>query len=271
MIKNQFIQFYKTIEEAISHDTMALPIYLYNGNGVSFYVDKETLWSETDEDDQLPINISLCNQDGTYIPTEEYAANIRNVDGGIYARLIDETLITTLAPAECFRLIVVVDGDIVGYSQLLQHITECDKLSTLSYFCNEEQFGIPFSTYIAMINHRPQRVKGQVKQTIHILLKNPQFEQKDKIYEKLDGEQVVLFSSITKEYECETDYIPEEWHERIMIALACDDVYINGERVTKSESYDIDHEHYTISDCGVRLTRATFKVKTNITQRNSNY
>lgn len=269
MIKKQFIQFYKTIDEAIKHDTMTLPISVNCRNSVSFYVDKETLWVYMDEDDQLQININLSDQYGTYIPTKEYAAYINKVDKGIYATLISETLLTTLSRNECFRLILVVDGDVVGYTQLLQHITDCNELSTISYFCNEEQFGIPFTNYLSMITHGIKR--GAVNQTIPILLTNPQFAQKDKIYEKLNGEQVVLFSSITKEYECETDYIPEEWHERIMIALACDEVYINGERVTKSENYDIDHEHCTMSDCGVRLTRATFKVKTNITQRNSNY
>jgi hypothetical protein len=62
-----------------------------------------------------------------------------------------------------------------------------------------------------------------------------------------------------------------EWYEKILVALSCDEVYINGERVTKSGSYDIDHENYTTSDCGIKLLRATFKVTTNVTQRNSNY
>ena len=104
-----------------------------------------------------------------------------------------------------------------------------------------------------------------------IRLHSPQFKQEDKIYTKRNGEQVVLYANITKEYEGETDYIPMEWHEKILVALSCDEVYINGERVTKSGSYDIDHENYTTSDCGIKLLRATFKVTTNVTQRNSNY
>lgn len=106
--------------------------------------------------------------------------------------------------------------------------------------------------------------------SLPIRISKPQYKQTDKIYENRNGEQIVLYATINKEYEGETDYIPEEWHEKIVTALSCDEVYINGERVTKSDSYEIDQDNYTYSDCGIRLTRATFKVKTNVTQRNSN-
>lgn len=163
------------------------------------------------------------------------------------------------------------EENIIGYSNLLQYVHNNDGyLSELSYFCNEPQFGIPFSTYLATLGPRPKYAKGVEDIALPVRISKPQYKQTDKIYENRNGEQIVLYATINKEYEGETDYIPDEWHEKIVTALSCDEVYINDERVTKSDSYEIDQDNYTYSDCGIRLTRATFKVKTNVTQRNSN-
>ena len=150
------------------------------------------------------------------------------------------------------------------YSNVLRYVPNKDGyLSSLQYYCNEPEFGFPFFSVDSK--------KYSEKISLPILLHAAQYTQTDKIYETRSGEQIVLYATINKEYEGETDYIPETWHEKIVTALSCDEVYINGERVTKSDSYEIDHDNYTFSDCGVRLTRATFKCKTNITSRNSNY
>ncbi len=158
----------------------------------------------------------------------------------------------------------------IGYSNLLRYMLNDDAyLSVLSYWCNEPQFGIPFSQYTHSTRPIIMRNGNEII-TIPIRLSAAQYTQSDKIYETRNGDQIVLYATINKEYEGETDYIPEAWHEKIVTALSCDEVYINGERVTKSDSYEIDQENYTYADCGIRLTRATFKVKTNVVKRNSN-
>ena len=149
------------------------------------------------------------------------------------------------------------------YSNILRYVPNEDGyLSSLQYCCNEPEFGFPFFSI--------DKQKYSAKVSLPILLNAAQYTQTDKIYETRTGEQIVLYATIQKEYAGETDYIPEAWHEKIVTALSCDEVYINGERVTKSDSYEIDHDNYTFSDCGIRLTRATFKVKTNVVKRNSN-
>lgn len=95
--------------------------------------------------------------------------------------------------------------------------------------------------------------------------------QEDKTYTKRNGEIVTLYASYSKEYEGETDYVPEEWHDSFMAALSCDEVFIDGLRVTKSANYDIKWDSYDETSCGVKLARATFKVKNHIANRNSNY
>lgn len=201
-------------------------------------------------------------------------------EGGYYSNFVLKPLVGHLAPAECFRLKLLTgysdNGEHVWerseYSNILRYVNNEDGyLSKLWYFCNEPQFGIPFFAKEISVGNRKIYTKFGEEVSLPIRLSKPQFKQTDKIYEKLNGEQVVLYATINKEYEGETDYIPEDWHEKIVTALSCDEVYINNERVTKSDSYEIDQDNYTYSDCGQRLVRATFKVKTNITQRNSNY
>ena len=145
------------------------------------------------------------------------------------------------------------------YSNLLRRYENPKgELALLSYTCDTTTFDLPFTS------SRP------IRQWLPIWLNKPAFNQKDEIYEKLSGERVVLFATINKELQAQTDYIPEWWHERIVLALSCDKVFVNGTRLTKSDNYDIDWDNHTEADCGVWLAKATWKMVANVTSRNSN-
>ena len=152
------------------------------------------------------------------------------------------------------------DGDYsYAYSNLLRRYENNDGLlSLIDYTCGTETFDLPFT------NDKP------IKMWLPIMVDNPTPEQKDEIYEKLNGERVVMYATINEKYECESDYIPYDWHKRIVIALSCDCVKINGTKLTKSESYDIDWDNYSKLDCGTKITKASWKMVANITSRNSN-
>jgi hypothetical protein len=145
------------------------------------------------------------------------------------------------------------------YSNLLKRVHEDSQFAVVNYKCEEEAFGFPFDR------------ENFIQQLMPINIHSPQFKQSDKIYEKLNGEQVVLYATISREYDGETDYLPEDWHTKIISALSCDKVYINGEKVTKSGNYEIDWEKYDTLCGGAKAAKATFKVSDNIMQRNSNY
>jgi hypothetical protein len=145
------------------------------------------------------------------------------------------------------------------YSNLLRRYENPKgELALLSYTCDTETFDLPFTS------SRP------IRQWLPIWLNKPAFNQKDEIYEKLSGERVVLFATINKELQAQTDYIPEWWHERIVLALSCDKVFVNGTRLTKSDNYDIDWDNHTEADCGVWLAKAKWKMVANVTSRNAN-
>ena len=145
------------------------------------------------------------------------------------------------------------------YSNLLRRYENEDGgLSLLSYTCGTETFDLPFTT------SRP------IRQWLPIMVKDPQPEQKDEVYEKLSGERVVMFATINEKYKCETDYVPYEWHKRIVMALSCDIVKINDQRLTKSDSYEINWDNYSKLECGTKITKAEWKMVANVTSRNSN-
>lgn len=227
-----------------------IPIPMINGKETRIFVAEQTK-------KDVACSLDIITPNGDVIVKDHTTGYITS---SIQMSIAD---ISALAPYEQFRIRKRIfsekDGEEITYSNLLCRIDDNAEMSTLKYLCHEAALGFPFAG------------GAYVSQSLPILLSKPQFNQEDKIYTKRDGEQVVLHSSITKEYEGETDYIPMEWHEKILIALTCDEVYINGERVTKSDNYEIDQENYTFADNGIRLTKATFKAKTNITQRNSNY
>lgn len=148
------------------------------------------------------------------------------------------------------------------FSQRLVRVPDDAGFNTISYKCDEDAFGFPFHT------------GGDVPAVMQlpIMLSAPQFVQDDETYVKSNGEVVTLFAKYYREWEGETEYLSEAMHNKIIAALSCDEVYINGRRVTKSDNYQIDWENYDL-DCDgkTKLARATFKVRENITQRNSNY
>lgn len=159
-----------------------------------------------------------------------------------------------------YRVGIVVSGG-YRYSQSLMFFDK-EEFAFIRYRCNEDAFGFPFSLnenyYMSMF--------------VRIKLTNPQNTQEDKTYIKANGEIVTLYAKYSKEWNAKTDFYSESWHDKIMAALSCDELYINETRLTKSENYTIDWENYDL-DCDgkTKLAVATFKLKANTNQRNSNY
>ncbi len=253
-------------------DIMVTPKWaLTQGSDMALpYCEQHALTFSYQASEQPIVDIVRPNGD---LVAQNIANVYRHTDDGIYVVSTLKPLEEILAPNECFRLCMrTTEG--LNYSNLLCYMymgEENDYLSSLRYYCHEPQFGFPFGEFWIPAGRVGGRYfSNTVQVALPIHLAAAQYKQTDKIYENRNGEQIVLYATIQKEYEGETDYIPESWHEKIVTALSCDEVYINDERVTKSDSYEIDHDNYTYSDCGIRLTRATFKVKTNVIQRNSN-
>ena len=247
MLENQFIQFTETIPTGPEVALQTRP-----GEGMRFFTDASAMFYAY-----------VVRPNGTKITTAGYKMNILGEPDDL--NVLIEISTSGLKDKELYRIMLEDSSTRTTlYSNLLINDPGAD-ISVIEYRCKEPAFGFPFG------NDKSTGEALYMKLALPIKLYAPQYKQEDKIYTKRNGEQVVLFANITKEYDGETDYIPMEWHEKILLALSCDEVYINNERVTKSNTYEIDHDNVTYTDCGTKLMRATFKVTTNVTQRNSNY
>lgn len=75
-------------------------------------------------------------------------------------------------------------------------------------------------------------------------LHSPQFPEERQVFRKANGQSKTLSVVVRKTYECETDYMPEKWHQRLKIALAHDNITIEGERylggIVQEGDYNID-------------------------------
>lgn len=156
--------------------------------------------------------------------------------------------------------VIIVTSTTFFYSNLLHIVEDSDGLALIKYVCDEDAFGFPFGS----------GGTKYLRQWVPIRIDDPQFKISDKTYEKLNGEKVVLYAAISKEYNLETEYIPEEWHDKLIAALCSDHVFIDGVSLNKSGEYSIEWDKYTTADCGKKIVRGTCKMTTNFNIRNSN-
>lgn len=193
------------------------------------------------------------------LSTTTITSNVLAYDGEITVRFTPQDV------RDFYSLTLNVDfyqeytGRVDVYSNPLKWVDGSGEESLLRFRCNEDEFGFPFST------------SGQFAAWLPIILDNPQYSQEDKTYTKADGKVVTLFAKHYKEYDGQTEYLSEWMHDRIMIALSCDEVYIDNVLLTKSGNYEVDWEKKDVLEDGTPIARATFKMKENTINRNSNY
>ena len=256
----QFIQFSETISN--HRCEIPLPMYFGGDEGISFFTPEDAIAN-------MYPTINLCTVEGDIIEGSEgggrteiwrFLQGVFKSGASIYSA---EKAKQFIAPNELFRICLSGVNGKLFYSNVLQRYESSEGLAHIKYRClgNDKMLGFPWSDTNATGTF--------LRQWLPIKLSNPTYKQKDNIYEKINGDKVVLFSQITKEYQCETDYIPEEWHDKLIVALACDEVFIDGERLTKTDDYDPNWENTLKTETGIKCAQASWKMAANVTQRNS--
>lgn len=98
-------------------------------------------------------------------------------------------------------------------------------------------------------------------------LHSAQFPEERTVFRKANGTTKTLSVVIRKQYELETDWLPERWHERLKIALAHDNVTLEGERYLGGISQDGDYNiewpegvlHHPTAKAGVKVQVTPFE------------
>ena len=167
-----------------------------------------------------------------------------------------------LAIGDCFRLVVVDESYNKLYTNIFTYIgCETEGTVVLHYWCQEDTFGF--------IAYPDGDARQGVKVRLNMYIRNPQFPQVETVYEKLNGDRVILSSTIKEEKELETDYMPELYHKYLVIALGHDQITFDDIRMIKSDTYEIGEDYYDDS-CENRYRKASAKLQYNITHRNAN-
>lgn len=182
------------------------------------------------------------------------------VDTTSHIRIFTTVAITNL---KCFYLRLNYTwsgGSAIVYSNLFYR-DDTTQAVKLVYHCFEPQFGFPFDTtkayYVNVV-------------TVPIIVNKPNFPQEDKVYIDGNGVRRLLSSKIDKEFELEVDYICEDWHEAMVVALGCDSIQFDSVFLQKSAPYEIDYANEILLSCGLRLNKASAKLTKNTTIRNNN-
>lgn len=247
--KYSFITWSTTAPDA---EDCAYALPNYTGFGIAFLL----------KDVPFIDNIYYVNLSGSRI----YTAQDPEITAlGRFVRLIDNLELSPLKVGECFYIEIAIDAETSYYSNLFRYLNSQEQTSRLVYYSptKEDVFDFNYSQV-------ESGVVGFNSVDLPFIIKHPQFPQEMGVYKALDGTRKVLYSTVEREFELETDAMTEQMHANMVIALSHDAVKINGIEVTKVENYTIDWNDEQYNDCGEKVARATARAQYNEVQRNSN-
>lgn len=92
-------------------------------------------------------------------------------------------------------------------------------------------------------------------------LTRPQFPTESNVFRLANGKRKTLSGIVMKTFEGETDNLPKEIHERLIIALKHDDVTIEGKYLATGVSLDGDYEIDWNKFLDYPLAKASFKAQ----------
>ena len=136
--------------------------------------------------------------------------------------------------------------------------TDDEHSSRLEYRSVEDNFGFAYSGNSFLNSVR-----------LPLYLKEPRFSQTRDVYGMLSGRQKILSASVRNEYDMDTDYLCENAHRKLIIALMHDEVYINGVLLTQTGDYSVDWDNYLMNG-DMKTAKGKCSVSANVVSRSSN-
>ena len=159
---------------------------------------------------------------------------------------------------DCFRLMLKSNEDLLsGQSNVFVLVDDEEYSSRLEYRSGEDNFGFTYRSGWFNAARLP------------LYLKEPKFSQSREVYATLSGRQKILSASVRDEYDLETDYMCEDMHRKLIIALMHDEVYIDGRLLTQTGDYSVDWDNY-LMDGDVKTAKGKCTVSANVVSRSSN-
>jgi hypothetical protein len=201
---------------------------------------------------------------------------LNDTDSILIAKLVSNntTIFNNWAYNSSFRM-CLVRRDYSNYP------TEWDDTSlSCSNVCFKRIYSTCYTTLVKYYNdedafcfYAKDTYYEQIRLPLH--LKSMQPERKTKGYQKSNGEMVKLSDRITKSYLLKIDYMPEQMHNKLAIALAHDNVLLTDDVKLFNDTAIISQDDYKINwsdNDNISLGNAETKVylQSNSCSNNSN-
>jgi hypothetical protein len=129
--------------------------------------------------------------------------------------------------------------------------------SLVSYICEASEFGFTYTDRLRVSRAR-----------LPLYLRDPTFPQEQEVYTMFSGERVTLSAAIGKEWTLEAGYLRAEEHERLVVALSHDRVWVDGRRLTKRGEYAVGWGSTLAADDGAPLAKGSCTLAEHATLRN---
>ncbi|MDR0738455.1 MAG: hypothetical protein LBF39_05215, partial [Prevotellaceae bacterium] len=223
---------------------LALPVALISDLAFYVYTDFKFTVGIKNDSGQITQDATQTQYDwvGSCVNGEDVNINLANV----------------LRCGECFNL-VLIDSDsgaVKAVSNNFQYVCDTEYTSVVKYLLTGAGFEWDCPTCLNSVR-------------LPLYLTEPQYPQTQEVYKLKSGYRRHLFAEIEKSYNLKTDFLPDELHQKLVIALSHDEVYINDLLLTKSESYTVDWGNVETID-GVKFAMASAVMVENVTARNDN-
>lgn len=118
---------------------------------------------------------------------------------------------------------------LIGETNCFTCVSDDCFTSLIEYWSRENELGFTYES----TNETPEELRNAIYLPFYI--KQPQYNKEGKTYQRSDGVRIKLTASLSKEYDLETDWMGEEWHEKLAIALEHDFVRISSQNVNDEE------------------------------------
>ena len=170
-----------------------------------------------------------------------------------------ELPLETIIP-ECFTYAILDSNkDLVACSNLFEKVEDCCFVTKIEYSNNEDAFGFTY----------PIGVTNSVN--FPFFLHSPQYPTTEKIYKQTNGQYRRLSADIEKEYECETDYIQESYHDKLITALKHDTLIVTSNRLGFTTQMSQQGDYSPDWNSKIEFTsKAEFKLRKYFNGKNSN-
>lgn len=170
----------------------------------------------------------------------------------------------SLKDGECFYLRASIDASpflLEACSNCMQRITNDCFTSVIKYRCDEDAFGFVYCGADSFYN----------SVRLPFYMTKPQYPAERNVFRKANGVTKVLSSVIRKTVQGITDYMQESWHQKLVIALNSDIVWITADNFNEFVAVDGDYSISWQDFLDYPVAQANFQMQvTPFNARNTN-